>query len=177
MSESKVLIWSMEHTAWWKPNSHGYTTDQAAAGFYSRVEAQKIVDGSDGKREMAVVPFTSPESDDVDGILRLEHLKRVKLEPDDHLVMEFPGSLTDEAIDRLRCSVKEVFGEDRRVIVLEEGMKLGVVSPREKSGGDYQKDADGRPICPHCKATTNAAYACVPNLKCWDCGKAMETTT
>ncbi len=119
----------------------------------------------------------SPESGEVDGILRLEHLKRVHLEPDDFLVIESPVRMTEEHVTYLNELVKGVFGEGRRVIVLEDGMKLGVVSPREKPGGDYQKDADGRPICPHCEAVTNAAYACVPNLTCWDCGKPMEVTT
>jgi len=177
MSESKVLIWSIEHTAWWKPNSRGYTTDQGAAGFYTRLEAQKIVDGSDGKNEVAVVPFTSPESGDDDGILRLEHLKRVKLEPGDFLVLESPHALADAHVKHLGDVMKRVFGEGHKMIVLEEGMKLGVVSPGEKPKGHYQTDGEGDLICPHCEAVTHSAYAMVPNLPCWDCGKPMEITT
>ena len=119
----------------------------------------------------------SPEGCDEDSILRLEHLKRVKLEPDDFLILEHPGRLSDDCMKHLRCSIKNIFGEDRKLIVLEEGMKLGVVSPQEKSESHYQLDGSGRLICPHCKAETHEAYAVVPNLPCWKCGKPMEVTT
>lgn len=41
---SKVLIWSFEHGAWWRPNSWGYTTCRSEAGWYDRAEAEKIVE-------------------------------------------------------------------------------------------------------------------------------------
>lgn len=50
-SNDRVLIYSMEHRAWWRPNSHGYTINRAEAGSYSRAEAQAIVDGSQGRNE------------------------------------------------------------------------------------------------------------------------------
>ena len=37
------VIWSVEHTAWWAPNRHGYTRDIRAAGRYQRSEAREIV--------------------------------------------------------------------------------------------------------------------------------------
>lgn len=46
-----VLIWSMEHGAWWRPDSRGYTICRAEAGVYSRREATEIVAGSGGRRE------------------------------------------------------------------------------------------------------------------------------
>ena len=36
------LIWSVEHSAWWKPNSEGYTPRQSEAGQYTRAEAIDI---------------------------------------------------------------------------------------------------------------------------------------
>lgn len=46
MSEIKdggeYLVWSNEHGAWWRPNSHGYTTYAKAAGVYSFAEALSI---------------------------------------------------------------------------------------------------------------------------------------
>lgn len=39
-------IWSIEHGAWWKPNSKGYTPNLDEAGFYSYKEAKSIVDGA-----------------------------------------------------------------------------------------------------------------------------------
>jgi hypothetical protein len=37
------VIWSIEHTAWWAPNRHGYVRDVLRAGRYSRGEAREIV--------------------------------------------------------------------------------------------------------------------------------------
>ncbi len=42
----RVRIWSLEHKAWWCPNSMGYTTDVAQAGLYSPEEAGSIVSKS-----------------------------------------------------------------------------------------------------------------------------------
>ena len=38
------LIWSIEHTAWWRPARAGYTRVLAEAGRYERAEAAKIVE-------------------------------------------------------------------------------------------------------------------------------------
>lgn len=35
------LIWSNEHSAWWRPNSRGYTLDVGKAGRYTRLDALK----------------------------------------------------------------------------------------------------------------------------------------
>lgn len=37
------LIWSIEHTAWWKPGWDGYTTAIAEAGHYTEAEADEIL--------------------------------------------------------------------------------------------------------------------------------------
>lgn len=37
------LIWSIEHSAWWKPNHNGYTKKREEAGRYTFHEACKIV--------------------------------------------------------------------------------------------------------------------------------------
>lgn len=37
------LIWSIEHDAWWKPASRGYTKKRSEAGQYTYEEAKKIV--------------------------------------------------------------------------------------------------------------------------------------
>ena len=39
---TKWLIWSTEHQAWWKPNQFGYTRNIEKAGHYSYNEAVKI---------------------------------------------------------------------------------------------------------------------------------------
>lgn len=60
----KVMIFSLEHDAWWKPQSRGYTKDQDEAGWYDEAEAEKIVEdankhlGFGSKRnEVLVRPF------------------------------------------------------------------------------------------------------------------------
>jgi len=40
------LIWSNEHSSWWRANSAGYTTHVAAAGKYTRAEAMHICMGA-----------------------------------------------------------------------------------------------------------------------------------
>ena len=44
--ESEYLIWSIEHTAWWKPNRYGYTQELREAGVYGKAEAEEIVEES-----------------------------------------------------------------------------------------------------------------------------------
>lgn len=41
--KEKFYIWSLEHNAWWKPNSCGYCHDISSAGIYSFAEATAIV--------------------------------------------------------------------------------------------------------------------------------------
>jgi hypothetical protein len=40
------LIWSNEHTCWWRANSQGYSYDIKDVGRYSREEAMKICKGA-----------------------------------------------------------------------------------------------------------------------------------
>ena len=44
--DNKWYIWSVEHTAWWAPNSMGYTQDQKRAGKYTFDEAVQICTGA-----------------------------------------------------------------------------------------------------------------------------------
>ena len=40
------LIYSMEHSAYWKPSHNGYTKSRSAAGRYTEEEEKEIVDGA-----------------------------------------------------------------------------------------------------------------------------------
>lgn len=40
----RYAIWSIEHNAWWRPGSMGYTDHLSEAGHYGYVEAVRIVD-------------------------------------------------------------------------------------------------------------------------------------
>jgi hypothetical protein len=42
-AEMEYVIWSIEHTAWWRPLWIGYTTVLKEAGRYSKQEAARIV--------------------------------------------------------------------------------------------------------------------------------------
>lgn len=44
----KYLVWSNEHSAWWKPNQCGYTRFIDRAGRYGRTEAMKIAGMREG---------------------------------------------------------------------------------------------------------------------------------
>ena len=45
MKDTKWLIWSIEHNAWWRAAWQGYTEDKRDAGKYSFEEACAIVKG------------------------------------------------------------------------------------------------------------------------------------
>lgn len=42
----RALIWSLEHSAWWRPGSMGYTRERSEAGEYSWEEAVRICRGA-----------------------------------------------------------------------------------------------------------------------------------
>ena len=44
MPDEKWLIWSIEHSAWWKPDWRGYTPERPLAGRYEFAQACKIVE-------------------------------------------------------------------------------------------------------------------------------------
>lgn len=46
MEDTKWIIWSIEHGAWWRPESKGYTTHLSGAGVYSYKKALDIVAGA-----------------------------------------------------------------------------------------------------------------------------------
>jgi hypothetical protein len=55
--EIYVLIWSNEHSAWWKPNSCGYTSDRSEAGAYLLDDAMAICRGANKHLRDAEVPY------------------------------------------------------------------------------------------------------------------------
>lgn len=44
MTDTRCVIWSFEHGAWWRANHVGYTETLAEAGIYDAIEAQRIVE-------------------------------------------------------------------------------------------------------------------------------------
>jgi len=47
---SKVMIFSLEHDAWWKANGQGYTQSQVCAGLYDLEDADRIVEDANRHR-------------------------------------------------------------------------------------------------------------------------------
>ena len=58
---TKVLIWSIEHDAWWAPNHNGYVLRKELAGEYTLEEALRICKGAniadDIEPNEAIVPI------------------------------------------------------------------------------------------------------------------------
>jgi hypothetical protein len=54
LASDRVLIWSGEHHAYWRPNSAGYTFDGLAAGLYAREEAERIIRGCDAEKRVSI---------------------------------------------------------------------------------------------------------------------------
>ena len=44
------FVYSIQHDAWWREGSRGYTADIMQAGFYTQEEAEEIVRRGDGER-------------------------------------------------------------------------------------------------------------------------------
>lgn len=60
----KHLIWSYEHSAWWRANRCGYTGELLAAGLYDKDEADRIVEAANkflpaGKPNEVALPASS----------------------------------------------------------------------------------------------------------------------
>lgn len=57
-------------------------------------------------------------------------IRVLSLDPDDIVVVQYPGRLSDRAAERLVESVGRYFSN--KIMVLEEGMTIGVVTAKEK---------------------------------------------
>ena len=64
-------------------------------------------------------------------ITYLGEVQRLHLGPDDALVVSVPHPLTMEQSERVREFVRKHLGERRKVLVLADGIKLGVLSADE----------------------------------------------
>lgn len=55
---NKVLIWSGEHNAYWRPAAAGYTVRLSAAGIYDRAEAESLTShcGPEKRIELETYP-------------------------------------------------------------------------------------------------------------------------
>lgn len=54
--DRKWRIWSIEHSAWWGLNSHGYVPNAHNAGVYSTDEAVEICVGANSYRKANFLP-------------------------------------------------------------------------------------------------------------------------
>lgn len=56
------LIWSNEHSAWWRPKSHGYTSVIGEAGRYSKSAADRICREANYGGQINEVAVLAPEA-------------------------------------------------------------------------------------------------------------------
>ena len=59
VAEREFLIWSNEHSAYWKPDGNGYTGNRNEAGRYTLAHAIKIAEGANRSTSPVVAPFES----------------------------------------------------------------------------------------------------------------------
>ncbi len=67
-------------------------------------------------------------SDDTDARLGAPLIERVTLMPEDVLVFNYPGALTQADIAAVRAAAEAKFS-GRTIVVLTEGMRLSVLAP------------------------------------------------
>jgi hypothetical protein len=61
----------------------------------------------------------------------LGDVRKLDLGPNDVIVIEYSGPISQDSVRRLTEYVSEAIGTDHKVLVLGEGLKLGVLSPQE----------------------------------------------
>ena len=69
--EPRYLIWSIEHTAWWRPDEWGYTTVLSAAGWYSLARGSEIVLKARGNE--CLIPEWAVTRGQLLGTLTIDH--------------------------------------------------------------------------------------------------------
>jgi len=68
---------------------------------------------------------------DIDETKWLEHMQRLSLKPGDMLVLTAPGPISADHAERIKNMLEKLmeghFGQRHKVLVLGDGMKLGVL--------------------------------------------------
>lgn len=75
----------------------------------------------------------------------LGDMVRLKLEPGDVCVLMVPGRISNETAERMREMWTTAIGEAVTLLVLDSGMRIGVLSPSQAAAAAVQI-ADGRAI-------------------------------
>ena len=55
---AKVVIWSGEHFAYWRPNGCGYVTEILGAGVYDRSDAESRISGNGPEKKTQILTFS-----------------------------------------------------------------------------------------------------------------------
>lgn len=66
-----------------------------------------------------------------DEIRYLDDIRKVTFGPSDVLVVQVAYAIPTETADRIKTHLSEAIGTDNKIIVLSDGLKLGVLSPQE----------------------------------------------
>lgn len=57
----------------------------------------------------------------------LRHLQILRVEPGDTLVLRHPNRVSQRVAEQIRGDCKRIFGDKHRIVLLEDGMEMGVV--------------------------------------------------
>lgn len=71
--------------------------------------------------------------------------RRLTLRPGDILVVYVDSHLTDELYEHLLQSVRSVFGEDQKIMVIEPGVEFGVIRRELAERPAPREDGHARP--------------------------------
>lgn len=81
--------------------------------------------------EMEDERFGVPAATRLKGWVKVEDIRKIALEPQDILVVSTLHHMKPEQREYLQRVLRECFGPDRKVIVLEAGLTLSVVDPKD----------------------------------------------
>lgn len=67
-------------------------------------------------------------------VLSVEHLRTTQVEPGDVLVVTVQGYASRDLCDRISDVLREAFGEDQKILLMEAGAQLGILRPIAPGG-------------------------------------------
>lgn len=110
MAESKWVVWSFEHDAWWAPNERGYVQDLKNAGRYTEAKAVEIERMANryGPVNERAMSLASAEQliDGVDDATMMRRVRAVAEDPTRHSPGPVYTSMAREII-RLRAATRQ----------------------------------------------------------------------
>lgn len=70
------------------------------------------------------VPVPAPVDESEMPMIRVDHVRRLKLEPDDILVVSVPSTWPKEVLGHAQEGLRQALGEDRKIIFTSDDVEL-----------------------------------------------------